>query len=182
MPILTNKDITVDHLEKTHIPTLAKWLSDPRVLEFYEDRDNPFDEEKVEQEFFKKWEKGVHPCIVKWKGEPIGYIQFYKLDEATRSLYKLHGDTPVRYGIDQFIGEPGYWGQGIGQLLVSSMTDYLFETKKAGAVVMDPQSGNHRALACYKKCGYKKIRFLPRHEWHEGAYRDCWLIEKRAES
>lgn len=31
---------------------LAKWLSDPAVLEFYEGRDSPFDVNKVQQVFY----------------------------------------------------------------------------------------------------------------------------------
>lgn len=50
------------------------------------------------------------------------------------------------------------------------------ETKNL-AVVMDPQTWNKRAIRCYEKCGIKKVKILPEHEFHEGRYRDCWLIE-----
>ncbi len=43
---------------------------------------------------------------------------------------------------------------------------------------MDPQCRNARAIACYEKCGFKKIRILPRHEMHEGEMRDCQLVEQ----
>jgi aminoglycoside 6'-N-acetyltransferase len=42
---------------------------------------------------------------------------------------------------------------------------------------MVPQAWNERALRCYEKCGFVKKIFLKQHEWHEGEYRDCWLIE-----
>ena len=44
-------------------------------------------------------------------------------------------------------------------------------------VIMDPQRTNSRAIRCYEKCGFKKVRILPKHEFHEGELRDCWLIE-----
>ena len=33
---------------------LAKWLSDPNILQYYEGRDNPFTLEKVDKNFSKK--------------------------------------------------------------------------------------------------------------------------------
>jgi aminoglycoside 6'-N-acetyltransferase len=81
------------------------------------------------------------------------------------------------YGIDQFIGEPQYWNKGIGTRLVTGMVQYLLEEKGATIVIMDPQVRNTRAIQCYEKCGFEKVKFLPEHELHEGVMRDCWLLE-----
>jgi aminoglycoside 6'-N-acetyltransferase len=59
------------------------------------------------------------------------------------------------------------------------MVDYLINTKRADKVVMDPQTWNERAIQCYEKCGFRKVKLLPKHEFHEGDYRDSWLIEYR---
>jgi aminoglycoside 6'-N-acetyltransferase len=158
---------------------IAKWLSDPFVLEFYEGRDNPFNVEKVNKEFYDS-ENGVVGCIVEFEEIPIGYIQYYQLDETTRNTYGYDNTSEVICGIDQFIGEVDYWNRGIGQLLVQSMVEFLVEQKLANKVVMDPQTWNKRAIHCYEKCGFKKIKLLPKHELHEGEYRDCWLIEYRS--
>ncbi len=42
---------------------------------------------------------------------------------------------------------------------------------------MDPQAWNTRALRVYEKNGFKKKKYLEKHEMHEGELRDCWLIE-----
>ncbi|WP_019639832.1 hypothetical protein [Paenibacillus fonticola] len=65
---------------------LAKWLSDPLVLEYYEGRDNSFDLEKVNKKFYQR-KNGVIGCIVEFENVEIGYIQFYQLDNETRKLY-----------------------------------------------------------------------------------------------
>ena len=57
------------------------------------------------------------------------------------------------------------------------MIRYLIEHKKADRIVMDPQTRNTRAIKCYEKCGFKKVKILPSRELHEGEYQDCWLIE-----
>ncbi|MBM7659673.1 RimJ/RimL family protein N-acetyltransferase [Bacillus mesophilus] len=79
--------------------------------------------------------------------------------------------------MDQFIGEIIYWNKGIGTQLVNMVVDYLVKEIGATKIVMDPQAWNNRAIRCYEKCGFSKKQFLPKHEWHEGEYRDCWLIE-----
>lgn len=59
------------------------------------------------------------------------------------------------------------------------MVNYLTTHQKADKIVMEPQAWNKRALRVYEKCGFVKKKYLTSHEWHEGAYRDCWVMEYR---
>nr|WP_147629053.1 GNAT family N-acetyltransferase [Oceanobacillus massiliensis] len=172
--IFQNGHLKVCKLENKDKFLLAKWLSDPRVLEFYEGRDNPFDLEKVEKVFYRP-EDSKTKCIVEFYGNAIGYVQFYRLDDEAKKDYGYFGENV--FGTDQFIGEVEYWNKGIGTLLVSTMTNFLIEEKKAERVVMDPQTRNARAISCYEKCGFNKVKILPKNELHEGIYEDCWLID-----
>ncbi|MFA9458128.1 GNAT family N-acetyltransferase [Halalkalibacter sp. AB-rgal2] len=174
MTIFQNGHLKVRKLEKKDKFLLTKWLSNPKVLEFYEGRDSPFDIEKIEREFFLPEDNEVR-CIVEFDGNEIGYVQFYQLDEETQKSYGY--TTENVYGADQFIGEVAYWNKGIGTLLVSSMLRYLTEEMQVERVVMDPQTRNKRAIRCYEKCGFKKVKLIPKNELHEGEYEDCWLIE-----
>lgn len=174
--IYKNGKITVRELKIEDKHLLAKWLSDPKVLQYYEGRDNPFDLEKVNEKFYNCDENEMK-CMVEYEDVEIGYIQYYELDEETRNHYG-YSDSPYKiYGMDQFIGETEYWNRGIGTALVKSMVTFLVEQKHADLVVMDPQTWNERAIRCYEKCGFKKVALLPKNELHEGEYRDCWLIE-----
>lgn len=175
--IFQNDALHVRKLVETDKEKLAKWLSDPRVLEYYEGRDQPHDIEMVTEHFFNRENSEVTGCIIEYKGVEIGYIQFYPLEADEKEEYG-YTDTPEAiFGTDQFIGEVSYWNKGIGKLLVSSMIEYLIKEKSADRVVMDPQSWNERAIACYEKCGMKKVKFLPKHEMHEMELRNCWLME-----
>lgn len=171
--------LTVRNLEVSDISLLASWLSDPEVLQYYEGRDRPHDTELVRERFYLEDEETR--CIFEYKGIPIGYIQFYALDEEARAEYGYDDQRAALYGMDQFIGEPDYWNKGIGTALVSSMLHYLATKKHAERVAIDPQTWNTRALACYEKCGFKRIKLLEAHEQHEGQWRDCWLMEYRHE-
>jgi aminoglycoside 6'-N-acetyltransferase len=169
-----NGDLKVRKLEEKDNVLLAKWLSDPSVLEFYEGRDNPFDLDKVNEVFYASEDDEVK-CIVEYDGNDIGYIQFYQVDDETKKEYGYLNENV--YGTDQFIGEVEYWNKGIGTLLVTSMIKFLIEHKKADRIVMNPQTRNTRALNCYEKCGFEKVKILSSRELHEGKYQDCWLIE-----
>lgn len=172
--IFQKEKLLVRRLQEKDSEILSRWLSNPLVLEFYEGRDNPFDIEKVMQKFFNRTNH-VAGCIVEYEGKEIGYIQYYLLDEQAKEKYGYADE--VVYGIDQFIGETAYWNKGIGSILVRSMAEYLATVKKAKKVVMDPQTWNVRAIRCYEKCSFKKVKLLPKNEYHEGEYRDCWLME-----
>ncbi|MBP2079541.1 GNAT family N-acetyltransferase [Oceanobacillus polygoni] len=173
--IFEKENIMVRPLQENDNYLLVRWLSNPAVLEFYEGRDKPFDLEKVNKDFYNRHD-GVDRCIVVYEVIAIGYIQFYQVNNKTSTIHD-YSQEEITYGMDQFIGEPEYWNKGIGTLLVLSMVDYLLEKKQAHRVIMDPQRTNLRAIRCYEKCGFKKIRVLPKHEFHEGELRDCWLIE-----
>lgn len=81
--------------------------------------------------------------------------------------------------MDQFIGEPTYWNRGIGTELVQVAITYITEELGAEAIAMDPRVSNERAMRCYEKCGFQKIKRLTKHELHEGKLEDCWMIEYR---
>lgn len=174
MMLIQNDNLKVRMLEEKDSQRLVKWLSDSSVLEFYEGRDNPFNLEKVKSVFYCSEDNEVK-CIVEYADTPIGYVQYYKLDDETKKEYGyIHENV---YGTDQFIGEVEYWNKGIGTLLVRAMTKFLIEHEKADRVVMDPQARNIRAINCYEKCGFNKVKMLPKRELHEGEYQDCLLME-----
>jgi aminoglycoside 6'-N-acetyltransferase len=174
MILYQNTEITVRELEKTDEELLVTWLSNPVLLEYYEGRDRPHDLNMVREHFYKSEEETR--CIVEYAGIRIGYIQFYPLDKESRLSYD-YGKHESIYGMDQFIGEIDYWNKGIGKILVTSMVEYLVNNRRVDKVVMDPQTWNERAIACYEKCGFKKVKLLKENEKHEGQLRDCWLIE-----
>lgn len=174
--IIQNGHLTVRYLSETDKGLLVKWLSDPEILQYYEGRDHPHDEGKVARHFFEDDEDVVR-CVIEYDGSPIGYLQFYEVDEVEREIYGYDDFAETIYGMDQFIGESAYWNKGIGTELVRSVVAYLMAEKGAHRIVMDPQTQNTRAIRCYEKCGFEKVKLLPNHELHEGKYRDCWLIE-----
>lgn len=62
-------------------------------------------------------------------------------------------------------------------MLMKEIVRFLVTEMDVQKIVLDPQSRNKRAIACYEKSGFKKIKILPNHELHEGHLQDCWLME-----
>lgn len=178
MILWSKQGVSVRKLEAGDADHLVRWLSDARVLEYYEGRDRPHDMAMVQEHFYR--DDQIEACIIQLDDRDIGYIQYYYVDPEEREVYGYgEGDGRI-LGMDQFIGEPDCWNQGIGTRLIQGMVSYLTNTLQADKIVMDPQTWNARALRVYEKCGFRKIRLLEKREWHEGEYRDCWLIEYSA--
>lgn len=167
---------TLEHYDKYLI---VKWLSDNQVLQYYEGRDNPHSEEMVEEKFYKE-DNNKTRCIIEYCQKTIGYIQFYPIDEEGRKEYGYENFDGLIFGTDQFIGESECWGKGIGKILMKSMINFLITVKGAKKILLDPQAWNERAIKCYEKSGFLKIKLLPKHELHEGELKDCYLMEYNA--
>ena len=51
---LTREPVTVRPLTPEHAPFLLKWMTDPRVLEFYEGPDAVFTPERILKDFIRR--------------------------------------------------------------------------------------------------------------------------------
>lgn len=179
-------DIVQDKIRiRTMVPddaaVLLKWMTDMRVLEFYEGRDKRYTEELIYEDFFEEDDDAAIKVILEYGGKPIGYGQIYEILDEYYGEYEYENRGETVYGIDQFIGEPDYWNRGIGTEYLKLVLKFLREEKRADAVILDPHQDNARAIRCYQKAGFRIIKNLPEHELHEGKMRDCYLMEYRYE-
>lgn len=180
--LMIKNEITIRPM-KNHIhdyQLMEKWRSDEKVLQFYGGRDDSYDLEKVIETYQPRilGKEAMIPCIFLYQNLEIGYLQYYdlnKLSENIKQMYCLENTNNV-YGIDLFIGETQYWNQGIGTKVLLSAINYLFNRLKAARIVIDPNVKNFRAIRCYEKCGFVKVKLLSGHDFHEGKYQDCWLM------
>lgn len=139
---------------------MAKWLSTREVLEFYGDVNSPFTIEQVKQKYGPRirGQVAVYPYIAERNGTPFGFMQHYQLAKGVQVDYGYPFALNV-HGIDQFIGNPALFNQGIGTLMVKAFLGYLMAlTLPIDTVVLDPEISNLRAIRCYEKCGFVKVR------------------------
>jgi aminoglycoside 6'-N-acetyltransferase len=153
---------------------MSKWLTDERVLEFYEGRDNPSGLDRILAKFGPRvrGENKVVPCILEHNDTPVGYMQYYPVSTGGYGIEAVEGV----FGVDLFIGEPTLWDRGIGTRALKMLVRHMFSTLDAARVVIDPVVTNERAIRCYEKSGFRRVKVLPRAELHEGELRDVWLM------
>ena len=169
-------EILIRDFADNDLPLMYKWLTDERVLEYYEGRDVIFTMETLADHYHEEIPDGFR-VIIEYRNVPIGYGQAYRLSGELFDEYDYPDNGHVVFAVDQFIGEPEYWNKGIGTSFLKLMADYLKEHKAAECILLDPHQNNKRAIRAYEKAGFKIIKPLPKHEMFEGEKVDCWLME-----
>ena len=169
-------EITIRDFTETDLSLMFQWLTDQRVLEYYEGRDVKFTMDTSSAHFLEAIPDGFR-MIIEYQKSPIGYAQAYQLSGELFDEYDYPDDGHIVYAMDQFIGEPKYWSKGIGSSFLKMMASHLKENMAAQRVLLDPHQDNKRAISAYEKAGFKIIKPLPKHELFEGEKVDCWLME-----
>ncbi|MEI5908969.1 GNAT family N-acetyltransferase [Bacillus spongiae] len=157
--MILKDQLLIRNMNSNDFGLMVRWLNDLKVLEFYEE--SPLNLDKVIKKYGPRVE-GKHyvkPCIVEHNNNPIGYIQYYEIQEAELKKYGYSENKNI-FGIDQFIGETQLWGKGIGTSMILLILNYLSKNKSASRVVLEVKNNNTRAISCYEKCGFKRIKEL----------------------
>jgi aminoglycoside 6'-N-acetyltransferase len=180
-PFFAVDDLTFRSIVDDDVPRLAAWLRDPAVGGWWEGTSVSYDDAYVRAEMLHgEDEDHVTQAIVELDGEPIGFQQWYALEGEPESMteYGLVPDDHA-FGIDQFIGESRLHNHGVGTRQVRAVVDWLLGGAGPGArrVITDPVVENARAIRCYEKAGFEKVRVLPGHEQIDGLPRASWLME-----
>ena len=174
--LVCNSEIKLIKLNSEHKKLLLSWLTDKRVLKFWEGEDEVFDLKRIEEDFFAAEDFEIIKTIIVYKGECVGYLQMYFLNKEQQSEYSYFGKDKLVSALDCFIGLPDKWGKGIGSKVMKLAKDYLV-SRGAEVILIDPHTDNIRAIKCYEKSGFKKVKVLTRHELHNGKLVDCYLME-----
>jgi len=162
-----------------HVSLMARWLSDPRLLEYYGGRDDPQTDETIRTENIQKG--GQENFIVMSGDEAIGYLQFYLVHPKWMDVYGFESDEAASvFGMDVFVGDLETWGTGFGSRMVAGAAGYLVGDRGATRIFLDPYVSDTRAIRAYEKAGFKKVCIVPQKELHEGTWQDAWLMEYRA--
>ena len=74
--IIEKNEIAIRDFTETDLPLMLKWLTDDRVLKYYEGRDVRFTMDTLSELFLKAILNGAR-MIIEHNGLPIGYAQAY---------------------------------------------------------------------------------------------------------
>jgi aminoglycoside 6'-N-acetyltransferase len=161
---------------------MSTWLNDEQVKMFWHGPDEAFPMERIQEKYGPRTrgEAPTTPCFLTLEDRPIGYIQFYRTDDWPEWRDQIGLESRAdRWAMDIVIGEPELWNRGLGTRAVIALLRYLFAEKLASEVVLDPVAENARAIRCYEKAGFRKVRLMPNAECLGGEWRDAWLMSVR---
>lgn len=173
---INGKKVTLRSIVMTDAPRFVKWLSDPQVNKFTSRR-------KVSLKEERKWIKGLDKdrlekvfAIDTKDGVHIGSVGIY-LDKQ---------DKGAKYGI--LIGDKHHWDKGLGTEATKLILDYGFKKLQVHRIQLAVYSYNKRAIAVYKKLGFRlegksregifyRGEFYD--EYHMGLLQKEWLSHKK---
>jgi RimJ/RimL family protein N-acetyltransferase len=90
-------------------------------------------------------------------GEPFGFIQAYRVTAHQADGWWPDETDPCALGVDQFIALPDRLGQGLGTRMLRAFLALLFDDPRVTKVQTDPAPANARAIACYRKAGFREV-------------------------
>lgn len=137
---------------------LHAWLNRPHIVEWWGEGPSP---EEVQAQYLPRalMAERVTPYIGMLDDQPFAYAQSYVALGSGGGWWMDETDPGVR-GIDQLIAEPDLLGQGLGTRLVRSLVDLLFADPAVTKVQTDPHPDNLRAIGCYEKAGFRRVRTI----------------------
>lgn len=115
----------------------------------------------------------------------VAYLEEHANDEATLAIIDMKEDeligTVGLHDIDHInrratlgimIGDKNYRGNGYGTEAIQLILDYGFNYLNLNNIKLDLMEFNERALACYKKCGFKEYGRRRKCNFINGKYYD----------
>jgi RimJ/RimL family protein N-acetyltransferase len=114
--------------------------------------------------------------VAEFEGRCVGGARLHSLNAA---------DRRARFAIDIF--DPAVRNQGLGTEITRLVLRYAFEALALHRVDLRVLTYNHRAIACYEKCGFvregvERESALVAGEWHSDAIMSILEHEYRAVS
>jgi RimJ/RimL family protein N-acetyltransferase len=144
------RKITFESFEERHFKQLVQWLKTPHVKEFWSE---PDDEAELKEKYLSKLgDRGVNSQVILMDNRPIGYIQSYQACKVGGGWWP-DANQDV-FGIDQFIGDPGLVGKGLGPKIISKFIGLLSKDDRVKEIIVDPDPQNSRAIRAYEKVGF----------------------------
>lgn len=149
----------------------VEWLNDFKTTD-YLGRSNQIVTIEGEKKYLESTmeEEAVFGIIDIKEDKLIGTLGLHKIDHFKRT---------ATLGI--FIGDKEYRGKGYGTEAIRLILDYGFNYLNLNNIKLDLMEFNERALACYKKCGFKEYGRRRKCQFINGKYYDTIEMDILAE-
>lgn len=135
---------------RTDYPMLRRWLAAPHMDGWWGTPEAEI--ALIEAEI----DTGPADMRIVHADRPFAFVQDWPVETAPQFADAPHGAR----AIDTFLGEPGYLGLGHAALYLRQRATALL-AGGAPAVLTDPDPANGRAVATYRRAGFRDVAIRP---------------------
>jgi len=166
--MLEGKLVRLRALEPEDLERNLRWMNDGEVRQFLLDARYPIS--RAEEEKWMEANQGssfrhVRLAIETREGQHIGNMDLRHTSPEHR-----------RAELGIMIGEKDCWGRGYGTDAIRRLLRFAFEEMNLNRVYLTTDENNSRALACYRKCGFREEGRLRQDRFLEGRYWDTIVM------
>lgn len=144
--------VSFRRMGRDDLPQLRVWLREPHVAQWWPDAD-----ETIAAVAADGTEGGVEPWAMELDGLPVGFIQWYRVeDEDPETWFPGVEVPPGTVGVDLAIGDPELVGRGHGRRLLLEFAHHVIRSRmpECPEVWIDPDPDNERAIRAYRAAGF----------------------------
>jgi aminoglycoside 6'-N-acetyltransferase len=163
--MLRGDQVTLRPVAEADLAALVELFAVPEVAEWW-----PGENEVRLRARLDEGDEGVG-MVIELDGRLVGFIQYF---EET--------DPDYRHAMIDITLHPDFCNRGLGTDALRTLCHHLFEDLGHHRIMIDPAVVNARAIASYRKVGFKDVGVMRRYErGNDGTWRDSLLMDLLAE-
>ncbi len=163
--MLEGKLVRLRALEAADLDREYRWVNDEEVIGYLSSIRYPMsraDEERwLSDRPANGFAGGVTLAIETKDGTRIGNLGLQQINPEDRKA-----------GLGIMIGDKSYWSKGYGTDAITTLLAFAFGEMDLHRVWLTTLEYNERAIACYRKCGFREEARLRRDVFRHGRYWD----------
>jgi aminoglycoside 6'-N-acetyltransferase len=163
--VLRGDQVTLRPVTATDVGPLTEFFAVPEVAEWW-----PGENEVRLRARLDEDDEGVG-LVIELDGGLIGFVQYF---EET--------DPDYRHATIDITLHPDWCNRGLGTDALRTLARHLCDDLGHHRITIDPSVNNGRAIASYRKVGFRDVGVMRRYERaNDGTWRDSLLMDLLAE-
>lgn len=168
--MLDANGIDFRNLQIGDLHLMYKWLNTDFVIQWYEKRPVPLSDIEIKYIPRIRGEKPVRCFLILFEGDPIGYIQTYRISDFPEYAEHVNIDENST-GLDLFIGEADYIHKGLGKyIIIKFLEEMVFGATDSVSCIIGPEPKNIAAIRAYEKAGFIYTKTIQIPDENESEY------------
>jgi aminoglycoside 6'-N-acetyltransferase len=163
--MLQGDQVTLRTMEAGDLDALVELFAEPEVARWWPGENLPRLQARLTDD-----DEGVG-LVIEVDGRMIGFVQYFEED-----------DPDYRHASIDIVLHPDWCDRGLGTDALRTLARHLFDDRGHHRLTIDPTVSNVRAIASYRKVGFRDVGVMRRYERaNDGTWRDSLLMDLLAE-